>query len=182
MILGLMLLAVQKPSPNLIRNGDFSQGARGFVSGYRKSDEISMAGTYAVGNNSLKFHSGAASISDHTSGKGNMLLVNGSTSGGTIWSQQVKVQPGENYVFTGWAASWGNSGGGDPNPASLATSASGQLLRPEFLLGATSGEWRQFRFEFNSGSLRSVTLKISDMNIQIVGNDFALDDLELRKG
>ncbi len=64
--------------PNLIVNGDFSQGNTGFLSNYTLSTSGNQEGTYTVAGNPASWDPGFSNCTDHTGGNGNMLLVNGS--------------------------------------------------------------------------------------------------------
>jgi hypothetical protein len=60
-------------------------------------------------------------MSDHSSGTGLMLALNGSSVATDIlWRQIVSANMNTTYTFSGWGASWGLSGGNtDPSPANL---------------------------------------------------------------
>ncbi|RYE14520.1 MAG: PKD domain-containing protein, partial [Sphingobacteriaceae bacterium] len=80
---------------NLLVNGNFAQGNTGFSSAYTYSNVGNNSGQYYVGTNAGNWlNNGIACNADHTTGTGNMLLVNGSTTANTqIWSQTVSVVP-----------------------------------------------------------------------------------------
>ena len=62
---------------------------------------------------------------DHTSGTGNMLLVNGSpTPDENVWKETVTVTPNTNYAFSTWIQALY-----PPNPAQLQFSINGKRLR-----------------------------------------------------
>jgi len=67
---------------NLIVNGDFELGNQDFTSDYTVATDLTPEGTYAVGTSPTTFHSGFSNCTDHTSGTGNMMVVNGSTTVG----------------------------------------------------------------------------------------------------
>jgi len=67
--------------PELVVNGDFSQGNTGFSSSYTSCTQCCNTclwpdATYAVGNNPQWYHS-VFYGTDHTTGTGNMMIVNG---------------------------------------------------------------------------------------------------------
>jgi hypothetical protein len=167
-----------------IVNGDFSAGNAGFVSEYVFSPfDLIPAGVYNVGDDAFNFHPGAASFGDHTTGNGLMLLANGAPQPNTIvWQQTVTVDAFTNFVFTGWAASWGDFQIGthtDPSPAVLTFLVNGVPAGAPFTLPASDGEWAQFSVPWSSGPMTSAVLTIVDANLAGFGNDFALDDLAL---
>lgn len=93
-------------SSNLIFNGDFTFGNLGFTSSYTYTTNLWPEATYCIGTNPQTFHTGFAACGDHTTGTGNMMVVNGAgTPNTTIWQQTVPVVPNTNYQFSCWLAS-----------------------------------------------------------------------------
>ena len=106
---------------NPIVNGDFESGNTGFTSDYTfVSSPAPYPGgmyapkTYAIGINPNAYHSSwVPPFGDHTTGTGNMMIVNatcltGQGSGCTedpgnindkVWEQTVDVQPNRSYLF-----------------------------------------------------------------------------------
>lgn len=169
----------QRPGwPNLIVNGDFSQGNTGFVSGYTNSTDLGPEGTFTVGTNPANYHAaGVASFGDHTTGTGLMLIANGAvTPNVTVWQETVSVQPGTSYHFTGWAREWGGTST-DPSPAVLHVEINAQAAGADYHVPATVLQWSQFSFTWNSGAATTATIRIVDLNTVANGNDFVLDDL-----
>jgi len=76
---------------NLIVNGDFQSGDTGFTTDYAPAGDMYDPGVYAVGIDPNDYHSAWASFGDHTSGTGNMMIVNGLDDGslGVVWAQDV---------------------------------------------------------------------------------------------
>ncbi|MGV3615419.1 MAG: hypothetical protein ACO1SV_08820 [Fimbriimonas sp.] len=165
--------------PNLILNGAFEADPVGFKSQYLKSEELSDLGTFAIGTDPNKVHGGGWSMGDHTTGKGRMLIANGSDSPDvTLWQQTIKVAPGKTYRLTGWAASWGYGGDPvDPSPARLRVYVNGKAGGPVYALNAEDGKWGKFTFAWKSGTAKSAVIRIVDENLEGMGNDFAVDDL-----
>lgn len=162
---------------NLISNGDFSQGSVGFTSDYtnRTGDGVGSLieeNQYAIDNNPRDTHRGFASCSDHTSGNGNMMIVNGSGSANNIWCQQINVVPGTDYIFTAWAASVTTE-----NPARLQFSINGNLLGAPFQAAASTCTWNRFFATWNSGAETTAQICIANVNLTPRGNDFAIDDI-----
>jgi hypothetical protein len=180
-LLPLILNSAASP-PNLLENGDFEEGAQGFVTAYRQSSSLFEEGMFAVTTDPRKLHVGAASVRDHTSKAGNMLAINGSMKAGlTVWQASVKVKPRQTYTFSGWTTSWSmdpNSGlARDTSPAILRLYVNGKPSGAIYGVNSKSGSWSKFTYEWESGSNAVVTLRLVDANIDGVGNDFALDDL-----
>src|SRR5688500_7721593 len=76
---------------NLIYNGDFELGNKGFLMDYTFSPgDIRREGTYDLSTDPRRSHEAAASYGDHTSGAGLMMVVNGATKPDqVVWSQTV---------------------------------------------------------------------------------------------
>lgn len=100
---------VNSPPPdpkNLVINGSFGAGKNGFTSDYTySSDNLGPEIIYSVKTNPTSVNGNFYPATDHTSGTGEMLVVNGATSeGAVVWRQTVTVEPGTTYRFSVWAA------------------------------------------------------------------------------
>jgi hypothetical protein len=159
---------------------DGSDFARQYGSDYPFSNDTRPEGNHTVGINPLYHHSGAASFVDHTTGYGCMLIANGATQPDQIvWQQSVATQSGALYRFSLWAASWGNSGGIDPNPARLRVFVNGTHIGSDFTLRSQDGKWAQLVIPWSSTGATSAVIQIVDANTEGNGNDFAIDDIAL---
>ena len=158
---------------NLVINGDFSNGNNDFISGYSHTPTNVTEGEYFVGNDPKTWNISLDYCNDHTNGNGQMLLVNGAPAAGVqVWSQAVSIKPNTDYAFSAWLQSmW------SPNPANLQLFINGVPLAGAFTASVPPCNWTQFYSIWNSGANSSVILSIVDMNTEIVGNDFALDDI-----
>lgn len=158
---------------NLITNGDFTNGNTGFSSSYTYTSSGFNAGVYYVGSSITAWHSGMTPCTDHTTGGGKMLLVNGAQQQNVkVWSQTLSVTPNTNYAFSAWLQTITTI-----NPAQLQFSINDQLLNTVFTANANSCVWDQFYATWNSGSSTTATISIVNMNQGYSGNDFALDDI-----
>lgn len=161
---------------NLLTNGDFSGGNVGFSSGYTyvASGESATPGTCGIRTNSQNFNPAYTLFYDHTTGNGNMLLLDGSPGTTTIaWTETVSVVTNAQYTYSCWATS------SDPyNVPTLQFSINGIQVGSEITLSTDSGQWQQFLAVWNSGATNSATLSVVDENPMgyAYGNDFALDD------
>jgi hypothetical protein len=179
LIISICALTSSVLGQNLLPNGNFELGNTGFTSGYTYSPGSDASqGDYAVLNNPYPWNPGAYAMTDHTSGTGLMLALNGSSvSTAAVWRATVPVQPNTTYSFSAWEASWGKFGGNtDPSPAVLAISINGLLLATTSP-SATDGLWGQFGLQWNSAAATQATIEIRDLNTAFLGNDFALDDV-----
>lgn len=158
---------------SLILNGDFSQGNAGFTSEYNFMNNNQAEGQYFVGINPQAWNGGMSPCGDHTTGNGNMMIVNGSpTAGMTAWEQIVTVTPNTNYAFSTWIQTIGL-----PNPAQLEFSINGQNVGNLIAANLSVCTWDQFYTTWNSGSNTTATISIVNRDTQLSGNDFALDDI-----
>lgn len=163
---------------NMVLNGDFSQGMTGFSSGYVPGwggqwGPLSNEGTYRVGGNPQGLHSGFQPCGDHTSGTGNMLVVNGASAVGiNVWCQTVNLTPNTEYAFSAWLTSVHPQ-----NPAVLQFTINGVPVGNPLQAAPGTCNWNQFYSAWNSGPATTATLCITNQNTSLSGNDFALDDI-----
>lgn len=116
---------------------------------------------------------GTSHMSDHTTGAGNFMIVDGATSQGQVlWSQQVTVESSTNYEFSAWIALATES---TNSPAQLSLRVDGVEVARE-TVGAY-GVWNKVQGQWTSGWPVPVTLSIVDINTSSTGNDFAIDDV-----
>jgi len=166
---------------NLVYNGDFSLGNTGFTSSYTLGTGgpwglVSYEGTYGISTNTTLLHSLFTSFGDHTTGTGNMMIVNGASSPISIWCQTITVTPNTYYDFSAWGTSCNNS-----TPAILQFSINGTLVGSPLYLSTTAGLWQEFHVVWYSGSNTSISICINDQQTAASGNDFAIDDISFRQ-
>lgn len=175
---GIYSCEILEYGDNLIENGDFELGDTLFSSEYELGTGgtwglLSYEGTYAINTDPLNTHTNFASCSDHTSGIGNMMVVNGSDDANeVIWSQTVQVLANTNYQFSTWLMSVVA-----PNPAQLQFSINGINFGETFSPGSTTCDWQQFAEVWNSENNTTAVISIVNQNTQVSGNDFAIDDV-----
>ncbi len=166
----------EKPvGEELVINGDFSAGNTGFSSDYFYSaTSLFSEAYYGVTDNAKKLHSDFSGT-DHTSGSGNFMVVNGSSRQNTsVWCQTIKVSPNKTYVFSTWLTSVVST-----RPAILQFSINGKNLGDTFNAPAVN-TWKQFQTTWYSGTAASATICIVNQNRAAFGNDFGLDDISFR--
>lgn len=174
-------ITVQSLGPNLITNGDFSQGDTGFTSDYTPGNSMSNLGPladkgqYLVSNNPSATQSQFAPCTDHTSQGGNMMVVNGFDEPSDVWCQVVTVDPETDYQFQSWVVSVVSQ-----NPARLQFSINDQLIGSPFTATSTLCNWQSFDALWNSGTATSAEICVENVNLSAAGNDFALDDISFR--
>ncbi len=159
---------------NLIQNGDFESGNSNFWSEYLYSPgDLWPEGVYDVLPNPQTAHANFAPCTDHTSGSGNMMAVNGAGAPNlNVWCQTVPVMPNTDYAFSAWVTTLVSS-----SPALLQFSINGSTIGPIFGAPASTCTWANFYTTWNSGANSSATICIVNQNTVLGGNDFGLDDI-----
>lgn len=165
---------------NLVINGDFENGNTGFTTGYTLGD-LSLPGTYFVGPNPSTAQGALGdwcNCGDHTTGKGNMMIVDGATSATwPVWEQTVSVAPSTNYTFSYWGAEVDHDSNSLPQLlVKINGGAIGKSILPEHSPD-NGGQWQNYTFTWNSGTSHTADLAIFDLNTDAPWNDFALDDI-----
>lgn len=197
----VMLYSVQSAeSQNLLVNGNFESGGNnvGFNingAGYTLLTPP-YSGTTSPGNyafttspqllNYAYFLPGG----DHTTGSGNMLVIDGNTTGGAqrFWragnngSGVCGLTPGVTYVFGYWIKSVSTSVTNTATRADIGvqiTNASGIVpVVGGPLAPFPANGWQQVAFYFTA-TANCVTIELWNNNTNSVGNDFAVDDFYL---
>ncbi len=165
---------------NLVANGDFSSGNTGFTSAYVYGTGgswglLSNPGQFAVSTNANLTHNNFPSCTDHTSGAGNFMIMNGSSIANTdVWCQTITVTPSTQYEFSAWFTSV--VGG---SPAQLNFSVGGGTLGSIFTLNSTVCNWTRYAQTWTSGATQtSASICITSQSTAGGGNDFAIDDIQ----
>ncbi len=156
---------------NLVSNGDFELGDTGFTSGY--STGIANVGNYLITDNPQNYFGLFSDCDDHTSGSGNMMIVDGAVvADQDVWCQVVTVNPNTNYYFSLWATMVGGT-----NPPDLFFSVDGIMIGGTSSIPLINCEWNEISQIWNSQSNTTIEVCIGNTNISSFGNDFALDDI-----
>ena len=169
---------------NLILNGDFENGNSGFSSGYDyfppppSIPPIIMNGEYSVVPDVNLVHNNWIG-NDHTSGAGNFLVADGSTTAGLdIWCQTINVQSNTNYPFSFWVSTLHTNN--LLSAAIIQVTINGVVIGNPITAPADAGIWVQFQNTWNSGPATTASICLQDlMTGGGVGNDFAIDDINL---
>jgi hypothetical protein len=176
--LAQVILAASSAQAATVVNGDFSGGATGFVSGYAYKAPARNAlwgeGTYTVAGDPHAVHDLWKGFGDHTSGNGEMLIVNGAPDSNVlVWGETVSgLSVGRTYAFDFWLAS-----SFPASPADISLMVNGASVGSS-LASSTTGSWRQVTKLWTATST-SATLGLYDLNTARNGNDFAIDDIAL---
>jgi hypothetical protein len=186
---GLVSAFVCSPScfvhAGFIINGDFESGNTGFSSEYTFAPNIQPfpglnGGQYNIVTNPAPFHFAAASYGDHTTGRGNMMMVNADREviPRMVWSQTVAVSRNTTYEFSAWISTWAIAS--DLNVSLIRVLINGSSIGQQFAPN-TTGVWEMFSASWNSGAILSANIQIYEVGAEAGfpggGNDFALDDI-----
>lgn len=164
---------------NLVYNGDFELGNTGFTTEYTLGAKPLQEGRYGVTDNGQSVHDGfMPCIHD-----GNFYVGNGSMYNSlVVFQSQVSVTPNTDYYFSSEVTAI------DANP----THPISQLALFQFNINNTQiGNtlrvndspcvWTSYGEVWNSGNNTTATITIKDLNTGQWANDFAIDNIALRK-
>ena len=128
-------------------------------------------------------------IADHTQGNetGRMMIVNGFNPGSVFFRDTVAVQPNTNYLFTAWIMNLFKVTG-YPNPELsvrildeddnvLYSAPLGILIPPN----VNAPEWKQIGSVINSQDNTSLTVEFLSEGPEVIGNDYAIDDVAFQE-
>ncbi|MEN9559473.1 MAG: hypothetical protein RLZZ502_684, partial [Pseudomonadota bacterium] len=123
------------------------------------------------------------SMGDHTTGTGNMMVVNGGGQANTAWSQSVAVTAGTQYDLSAWAANVCCDATFNFNfPGSgLELIIMDGVTSTSIAAGSTglAGVWNKLSGNWTATSTGNVTVAILNTVTALNGNDFALDDISM---
>lgn len=126
-------------------------------------------------------------IADHTVGNetGRMMIVNGFNPGAVFFRSLVLVQPNTNYLFTAWILNLFKVTG-YPNPElGVRILDENNNIIYDATLGAlipvntNAPEWKQIGTVINSQNNTSLTVEFLSEGPEVIGNDYAIDDISL---
>ncbi|RUT55598.1 fimbrial isopeptide formation D2 domain protein [Clostridium botulinum] len=152
-----------------------------------------IGGEYTVQNimtNAMSNEIGAWwRIADHTTGNetGRMMVVNGFNPGAIFFRDVVSVQPNTNYLFSSWILNLFKVIG-YPNPelgvrilASNGDVLYSATLWAQIPVNTNAPEWKQIGTVINSQNNTSLTVEFLSEGPQVIGNDYAIDDVALNE-
>jgi gliding motility-associated-like protein len=198
LLIGL-LLSLNVCGQNYVYNGHFEFGGPGVgfnVNGQGYSFITppylgsTQPGDFAVTSNPYPLNTTFfLPFGDHTSGQGNMLVVDGVTIGGgqSFWQAGNNgggvcgLTAGNTYVLSYWlrAASSSVTGVGTQADikANFNNASNIQVLTPTLSPLPAAG-WQAYAIQFEASN-SCVNISLYDDNISVTGNDFAIDDIAL---
>ena len=155
---------------NLVVNGNFESGNTGFSTGYTYTSTNTTEGEYYVTNNPQSWNGGFSPCGDHTTGSGNMLLLNGHPVAGTnFWCQNIPTVAGRMYQLEFWSQSVVAF-----NIAQIGIKING------ITVGSTQAgglcNWVLYTITFTATGA-STQICLNEVTGIRAGNDFAVDDI-----
>ena len=175
-VAAVALAASAQAATNLVTNGDFEAGYTGFGSDYAPVVPTTGQAQYSLTTSPCLVHGSFACFGDHTSGTGNMMVVNGSDStADRVWFQNgIGITANTTYFFSTWIHTVY-----DQSPAQLKFSININSIGTTFTAGTIADGWQQFFASWNSGAATTADIALVNQNTAFSGNDFALDDISL---
>ncbi|WP_293896424.1 hypothetical protein, partial [Flavobacterium sp.] len=187
------LISFQGFAQNLLVNGGFESGGAG--TGFQTNYSLpATAGTSAqreyniLVNPSTMNTANFANAGDHTTGAGNMMVVDGSASSGDkIWEllngSSIGVVSGQTYTFSYWISSISGTNT-TANSANIVVNTNGTTTAPVLTSGSANAPtgnpsaWTQVTYTWTA-TTNNAQIWITDSQTSAAGNDFALDDFSL---
>jgi hypothetical protein len=184
---------ITSSASELITNGNFNAGNTGFTTSgtpFTYSAGSLGPGEYTIGTNPSTYNSTYyANITDHTTGSGNMLIIDGDGNTKDIYSTTVTTAANTTYYLSAWFANIETA----PNKTTPCSTCPGGVsfvnspvlvfLINGVQIGGTihvdsiDNNWNQFYTSWNSGAGGSTTIEIRNIITTSNGNDLALDDI-----
>ncbi len=166
---------------NLVYNGDFELGNVGFTSQYNYW--TSGGGGFVMGNNTITNNANTVSggFTPCDNG-GKYMVIDGIGTPNTYFFQStVNVESNTLYEFSVQSVFLAFT---ELNPSyypRLKYYINNQQLGAIDIISNYNCNWHTFRYNWNSGENTVATIKIIDDNTDGMGNDFAMDNVSLRK-
>lgn len=152
-----------------------------------------LDGEYTVQNimnNSMSNQIGAWwRIADHTVGNetGRMMIVNGFNPGAVFFRDTVSVKPNTNYLFTAWILNlFKVTGFPNPELGVRILDSAGNIIESATLgalipVNTNAPEWKQIGSVINTQNNTSITVEFLSEGPEVIGNDYAIDDISLNE-
>lgn len=177
---GTQYINISGEGTGKIENGDFSLGTDGFTSDYiyvSKPDSYSdmwSEGRYAVGKSPKDYHARFINHGDHTTGTGNMLIVNGSTDNNKyVWKKSFIIKKGVTYEFSAWFLSVSDNTPLDKTM--IEYNINGVANKGTY--DKIENDWVRYYWRYTAPESGTIEIKIRTMSSDSGGNDFAIDDI-----
>lgn len=160
----------------LIFNGDFSLGNTGFTTDYT-FNTTAGPGRYGISATPWTANLYWSHCTDHTTGSGNLMWVDCALGASlNIWTQTAtNLSLNTDFLISCWVTTVDLNG-----PSTLQFSINGQPIGNPLTAPATTCNWVEFCFIWNSGNEDSATITITNQSQFAVGNDVGIDDISFR--
>lgn len=200
LIFCLFLFHLLGYSQNLLTNGNFESGGNGVGFNVSNIDYTELTppfsgstvqGNYAIVTNPQALNTtNFIASSDHTSGTGKMLVIDGSVSGDTnpFWragntgNTICGLTVGKTYQFSYWIKSICTICTDNTTVAEIDVYVSNAVgihkIQGNYLASLPSLGWQKVVFAFTATN-SCVAIELLNYNLNALGNDFAIDDIEL---
>jgi len=198
-VLLLLIIGSNAINAQFLSNGDFESGGSGvgfLVNDYTLINPVtgnSNPGFYARTTNPVLMDASFISGGDHTTGFGNMIVVNGATTNNRfIWTTSSTggaiggFTVGTTYTFRYWIKSVSNQVTADEatrsNIGLIFVNASN--INPPVLNNLAplpSAGWQQVSYSFVA-TANNILIRLRTLNGGAIGNDFAIDDFSITVG
>ncbi|MBO7446162.1 MAG: gliding motility-associated C-terminal domain-containing protein [Bacteroidales bacterium] len=163
-------------------NGGFESGNTGFTSYYSYNATSAWnEGVYCINSVAHNVHANfCTTCYDHTYGtiSGHYMIVNGTgTQNVSVWQQTININPNTKYRFSCYVMTVNNQTMPLNKVAHLQFFVNNQVGQ-EFYADTQPGHWDMAAFDWESGyNDHTATIKIVNLNTELDGNDFGLDDI-----
>ncbi len=161
------------PDTNQIVNGDFNNGNFGFTSGL-PNNCICDVGSYCVTTDSYLKCANFFHVNDHTTGTGNYLVVDGSSSNNVnVWMQPVTVTSGKSYTLSFWV---------HPQVSHITYNPILNVSINNVSIGIVNTallpkQWNNLVFSWTANLNGNPLIRILQTNGSDPGNDYGIDDI-----
>ena len=159
-------------------NGNFEAGNTGFTTdlSYSPTDYYPES-IYDVNTDPHAHHGSFTSYGDHTTGTGNMLIVNGSTDASKkkVWEGTTTSLAAGTYTMSFWLSNMYDS-----NNVVLKAYADNSLIGSGFTVASGTGTWHQMVTSSFTTAGGVTTLRLDNDQFNALGNDFAIDDIKVQ--
>ncbi len=169
--------------PTNIKPTDFSSDYT-YASPSAGGSVLKSSNTYTITNTPISVHTKKGAQFDYTSNPAHggtyQLVVHGSNVDNyTFWSQSVPVEANSNYQFSYWIQNVAGTGTGVPS-AKIQLDVNGSVVGSVYTAPAAAGQWQQWVYNINTGNATTLILEL--VNPKTDGNQFAVDDISMKKG
>ncbi|WP_178985012.1 BspA family leucine-rich repeat surface protein [Winogradskyella helgolandensis] len=117
------------------------------------------------------------SITDHTEdAAAQYLAVNGNDLTLAVWRQVITVEPNTDYYFSAWGIDISNQFNNGLRPSDLTFRINGTDVGTPLYM-TKGADWDRFYGIWNSGTNTTAIVEIRNINGDLQGNNFAIDDV-----